>query len=610
MRESTGRLINFVETLSQLTDFIMPTGFQSPITIKDAIDAIHNRHYLLPAIQRNFVWGADRVEMLFDSIMRDYPINSFMFWEVTDEHIKSNYKFYEFLKVYRQKYNENNPDINTKGTSDFKAVIDGQQRLTSLYIGLRGTYAYKLPRKWWYDNEDSLPTRKLYLELMQPAPQVYDNQRHYNFLFLSDAEVNTYRKNGEIWFEVGDILNITSNAKLIAYLGEHNLTDNDFAVESLSKLFQKVHNEHIINYYLECEQDTDKILEVFIRTNSGGISLSFSNLLMSIASANWKKIDARKEIQTLVEKIYDSGHGFSVNQDFILKTCLVLFVDNIRFQLKNFSRDNVAVFEDNWEKIKKSITDGFLLVKKIGFNDQTLRAKNAVIPIIYYLYYSNRDLIADPNKGKEDRAIIQKWLTLTLLKSIFGGQTDAVLTSIRKVIKSNITKDIFPFADIVYEFSNNPSKNYRLDDEFIDGVLHARYDDNDTFYILSIMYPDLDYYNQNFHKDHLHPKSFFEDQKNIISTYPQEDIEFCSDPEHWDSILNLQLLNGLSNQSKLAKPLKDWVEDNDIKTDSMFISNNTSLDIKDFKSFIEERRKNIKEYLSKILQFTRPTHQS
>ncbi len=45
------------------------------------------------------------------------------------------------------------------------AVIDGQQRLTSLYIGFRGTYAYKMPRKWWKNNEDSLPTRTLYLNL-------------------------------------------------------------------------------------------------------------------------------------------------------------------------------------------------------------------------------------------------------------------------------------------------------------------------------------------------------------------------------------------------------------------------------------------------------------
>ncbi len=579
----------------------MPTGFQTPITIKEAIDEIFHRNFLLPAIQRKFVWGPDKVEMLFDSIMRDYPINSFMFWEVKDESIKKNYKFYEFLEKYRERFNENNPSRNTDGVPDFMAIIDGQQRLTALHIGLRGTYAYRIPRKWWVDNEDSLPTRKLYLELSQPAPQIHDNQRFYNFLFLTTSEVEGLRHKGEIWFDVSDILNINNNSKLIVFLSENNLSNNEFAVETLSKLYNKIHIEKLINYYLECEQDTDKILEVFIRTNSGGVPLSFSNLLMSISSANWKKVDARKEIEELVENIYDNGHGFTVNQDFILKTCLVLFVDNIRFQLKNFSHENVLKFEEEWDKVKKCILNGFILVRKIGFNDQTLRAKNAVIPIIYYLFYTDRDLISNPSKGKDDRQTIQKWLTLTMLKSIFGGQTDAVLTVMRKVIKENLSLSLFPFEAIKEEFKTNPTKNYQLDDDFIDGLLRSKYGNNDTFYILSLLYPNLDYYNQDFHKDHLHPKSFFENELNINGTFSPDDIAFCENSDNWDSVLNLQLLNGLSNKSKQDKSLNEWVKTNRIKKVDLFVDDEISLDVKDFRMFIENRNKKLKEYLAKLI---------
>lgn len=582
----------------------MPSGFQSPITIKEAIDEIFHRNYLLPAIQRKFVWSADKVEMLFDSILRDYPINSFMFWEVKDENIKKNYKFYEFIERYREWFSDTNPDRNTIGVADFKAVIDGQQRLTALYIGLRGTFAYRLPRKWWVNTEDSLPTRKLYLDLASPAPQIHDNQRYYNFIFLTDNEVCNKRNKGEIWFEVGNILTLDNNSKLISYIAEKNLGVNSFAVETLSRLFQKVHNDKIINYYLECEQDTDKVLEVFIRTNSGGVPLSFSNLLMSIASANWKRIDARKEIQELVDTIYDGGHGFVVNQDFILKTCLVLFVDNIRFQLKNFSHQNVSIFEDNWANIKRSILDGFNLVRKIGFNNQTLRAKNAVIPIIYYLYHTKRELINNPSKGSQDRAIIQQWLTLTLLKSIFGGQTDSVLITIRNVIKANLTESTFPLNAIKKEFKSNPNKNYQLDSDFIEGLLHSRYDSVDTFYILSLLYPNLDYYNQDFHKDHLHPKSFFESSDNIKATFSEEDIEFCKNPANWDSVLNLQLLNGLSNKSKQNKSLLDWTTVYKVTNQSLFVDNDTSLNIADFKKFIEDRKCNIKKHLEANMEST------
>lgn len=92
--------------------------------------------------------------------MRGYPINTFMMWEVTSDHIKNDYKFYKFLTSFCQRFNEENPLINTNAAfKGFKAIIDGQQRLTSLYIGLCGSYAYKQPRVWWpsASNDKDLP---------------------------------------------------------------------------------------------------------------------------------------------------------------------------------------------------------------------------------------------------------------------------------------------------------------------------------------------------------------------------------------------------------------------------------------------------------------------
>ena len=60
-------------------------SFQTPITIKEAIENIESNKYLLPAIQREFVWKHSKIEWLFDSIMRNYPISSFLFWEVSGE---------------------------------------------------------------------------------------------------------------------------------------------------------------------------------------------------------------------------------------------------------------------------------------------------------------------------------------------------------------------------------------------------------------------------------------------------------------------------------------------------------------------------------------------
>jgi hypothetical protein len=82
-------------------------------------------------------------------------MNTFMMWEITNAEIKKDYKFYEFLKFYCQRFNEENSHVKTTASfKDFNAIIDGQQRLTSLYIGLSSTYTYKQPRVWWPSTRD------------------------------------------------------------------------------------------------------------------------------------------------------------------------------------------------------------------------------------------------------------------------------------------------------------------------------------------------------------------------------------------------------------------------------------------------------------------------
>ncbi len=582
----------------------MSSGFQSPITIKDAVDNIHSRKFLLPAIQRKFTWSSGQVEMLFDSIMRGYPINSFMFWKITDNKIKSNYKFYEFIKEFREFFAENNEDIETKGVSDFEAVIDGQQRLTSLYIGLRGSYAYKLPKKWRKNTEECIPTRELYLNLVKPITQEYDNQKEFDFRFLSKSDLERYSKEPSryVWFRVKEILDLASLSKINDYIIKHNLTKNKYASDTITQLYSVIHIEKLVNYYLQEEQEPDEVLEVFIRTNSGGVPLSFSDLLMSIASANWKKIDARKEIDKLVFEIYDIG--FIIDKDFILKSCLVLFVDDIRFQLKNFTYENISKFESNWKRIRESITSAFMLFKSLGFNNQTFRAKNAAIPIIYYIYYNNlENVIAIPSyKDKENKKIIKRWLILTFIKSIFGGQTDSVLRKMRDVLKTNL-KNVFPDKVLMDAFKADPARNYSLDDDFINNLIEAEKDSDDACYVLHLLYQNLDFSKNSFHQDHLHPKTIFIDKDKFNEYIPDEIKEFAKKTENWNGVANLQLLEGKENEIKNDTFLKDWVSKENKTNKDLFLSDKISLEIENFQDFIINRKENIKKYIKSIIEY-------
>lgn len=573
----------------------MSSGFVNPITIKNAIDNIIDRTYLLPAIQRKFVWSSDQIEVLFDSIMRGYPINSFMLWEVKENKIKNEFKFYQFLTEYRQFFKEDNPDIDTKGYKDFNAVIDGQQRLTSLYIGLKGSYAYKLARKWWSNTEENIPTRHLYLNLVNPLPDENERQMIYDFQFLTKHEFQ--KKSGDekaIWFKVNDILTFQNSDELDTFIDEKGWLSEIFTKQTIRRLHKVIFEEKLINYYLETTQEIDTVLDIFIRTNSGGEPLSFSDLLMSITTAHWKS-DARKEIPDVVNKVFGIGSlGFLINKDFVLKTCLVLLNDNIKFQVKNFDQSNVIVFEQNWDRIKKSIIEAFTLLSNLGFNNHSLRAKNAAIPIIYYIYHRGiENDINSPIKHAQDKLLIKKWLCLSLLKGVFGSQSDNVLTGIRKAIKAELMdkskQPNFPLDRIKDEFRKNPIKNLSFDDDFIEGLLTTQKEASDCFPILSLIYSHLNFGNQDYHKDHLHPASYFYNSKRT-AYQTDDDFIFFTDPANWNSILNLQLLNGTLNQSKLDTPLKDWVMNNKIDKINQLIPD-VSLDIVDFRFFLEERKK-------------------
>ncbi len=142
-------------------------AFQVPITIGKALERIHHHDYVLPAIQREFVWQTDQIARLFDSLLQGYPIGSFLFWNVEKPHSKE-YVFYGFMTNYHQKNNKHLSRLDLAEPRPLTAILDGQQRLTALNIGLLGSHAEKLPRKW-ADNASAYPERKLYLRLDAPA---------------------------------------------------------------------------------------------------------------------------------------------------------------------------------------------------------------------------------------------------------------------------------------------------------------------------------------------------------------------------------------------------------------------------------------------------------
>ncbi|MGG0334778.1 DUF262 domain-containing protein [Priestia aryabhattai] len=577
-------------------------AFQTPLTIKKVIENIHKKKYLLPAIQREFVWGTEQIEKLFDSLMQGYPVGSFLFWDVKKEKSK-DFQFYEFIRNYHEKNNRHNPLASVDEGEDIIAILDGQQRLTSMYIALKGTYTYKLPRMR-RENPLAYPEQQLYVDLLGPSE---DFDTIYDFRFLTNEEADADYKDAH-WFKVADILNINNPFEIHQYLIKSGLSVIEqekalFASETLHKLYQAINETPNINYFLEEEQKLDKVLNIFIRVNSGGTKLSYSDLLLSIATAQWRNKDARQEITRFVDEINQIGSGFNFNKDFVLKACLVLcdFKD-IAFKVDNFNTETMQKIEYNWDNIRESIRLAVNLVSSYGYNQDTLTSKNAIIPIAYYLL--KRDIphnYIQSKKYQDDRKLVKKWLVLGLLKQVFSGQPDNVLRPLRKIINTNHTD--FPLQMIIDEFKGG-TKSFSFNDDEINNLLTYEYGQKHTFSILALLYPNLDFRNK-FHLDHIFAKSLFT-KRNLSKTgVSQDNLEFYF--EHVNSIANLQLLEGIPNIEKSDKDFEEWFnetfKDDSAKSDYLakhYIPN-VSLKFTNFKEFAEKRRELIYQKVKSIV---------
>jgi len=535
--------------------------YQSGLTIKDALDAVSKNHYVLPAIQREFVWKPEQICRLFDSLMQGYPFGTFLFWRVEPEK-SAEFKFFGFVQHFHERDAAHCPELGTLPNRELTAVLDGQQRLTALNIGLRGSMAIKEPNKW-RTNPNAFPKRILHIDLMATRGDD-DEGEAYRFRFLEAQKAAS--DSDTLWYPVPDILTIPNVAKLSQWLygkmnGRGITADSDAfnrASDTLHQLYQVVQVVPNLTFYTERSQELDRVLRIFIRMNSGGTVLSYSDLLLSIAVAQWSKLDARQEIHGLVDDINRIGAGFNLSKDFVLKAGLMLAdIASVGFKVENFNRANMSTLEKVWADVRRATILTVELAASFGLAEQTLRADSALLPIAYYMFKRNppENWLGHPAYAAE-RETIRSWLIRSLLKSsgIWGSGLDTLLTALRDVIR--VDHSSFP-GDALEKVMAARGKSLSFGPEEVDDLLDMEYGDRRLFPLLSILFPFIDV-RQLHHIDHFFPKSQLQRRKLEKAGCNPAYAEECLAAR--DRLANLQLLEGLLNVSKNDSLPGPWME--------------------------------------------------
>lgn len=510
--------------------------------------------YYLPAIQREFVWPSGKIEALFDSLLRGYPIGTLLLWDVREPQIHE-FTFYNLVRNFDVR-NTHNEVMNLANKKSCKGILDGQQRINSLLIGFLGSYTEKLKYKR-SNSPAAFPNKKLYINLLfQPKP---DSHQRFQIKFLTDRQ--SASSDNAYWFPFGKILELDTVEKLFKFRKSTLFGDNLTFEETLGKLFSVVHSELTISYFMCTEENLDEVLNIFVRLNTGGTPLSYSDLLLSLATAAWRRHDARESVYRLVVQLNEEyGSRFCFSKDLVLKTLLVASDKDIRFKTDNIRKR--SQLEEIWEGVQESLEIAVRLVAGFGFNGETLTAPYAVIPIAYYIYKrKDGEGFLTHSQYAQEREDMRIWLLKMLLGRAFRGQTDSLLASIREEIRKSLLSPtearVFP-ADAI-NTQLRASRNFVFTEDNITQLIdETQYGSPYAFAILALIYPHLKYEYSNFHIDHMHPRRTFTKEGLGRAGVPRGDVAFCL--EHFNQLPNLQLLSGPVNESKRQQPFEKWLE--------------------------------------------------
>ncbi|GAA7259820.1 hypothetical protein BD0086_05530 [Helicobacter pylori] len=314
----------------------------------------------------------------------------------------------------------------------------------------------------------------MYLNLKH-QPNMDNPEDNYQFEFHAKTPENDKK---HFWFKVGDILELKS---VWDYVQEHGLKGNELTL--LEKLKDAFHTQQLISFFEEKEKNLNKVLNIFIRVNSGGEKLSYSDLLMSILTASFSS-DIREKMNGLVDALKDKGFS-NVGQDQVLKTCLLLIGKDTTFELKNFNKKNIKEIEENWEKITESIYNAAKLLENFGYAGYLGSAY--ILSSLAYFYFLNPKI----DKNDEEQAL--KFVRNAQITSYFTPSTDTKLSTIAHSIKEART-----FEEFNHNLAKHQTWPLKITNDAIEDMIYSSSDAR-VFPILQILYPNLNYKTTIFH---------------------------------------------------------------------------------------------------------------
>ena len=570
-----------------------------------------NREIFIPSIQRPYVWEPEQIIRLFDSLMRGYPINTFLLWELKPENF-GDWDIYRFVSEFR--HGDIHNDLAALGNDQsVTLVLDGQQRLTSLLIGLTGTYTV---RNGIRGRGAGWISKILLINLIQ-SPEVDSEEEdgmvardlHYGFKF---SAVDRLPKNdlNAIWFKVQNITSISDRDQLAATIDRIVLINPDLPEKSskllamnLTRLWEVVHVEECLAYYLEREQSYDKVLDIFIRANDGGTKLSRSDLLMSMVTLRWDHFNARSETEAVtyaMREALDQESAF--DRDYLLRSGLFFNDLDFAFQLRNFTPRNIAIIEARWPEVKQALLLTADLFKQYGITGGSLTGLNAVMLIACYVFKSNADRASTEWEITEaDRDRIRRWISAVLFHGVLSGAANVTMEFYRRVLNERLKESRdFP-VEALTERMIVRGRSMSFDDEAV-GRFVAQETKSRIFNVSAcLLYPRTEWHTKNWQLVQVIPSHLLLDDRLRVQGVGSEEIRTYQSWAH--RLANYIVLSDDEAREYFSMDLEVWIRSRSLEfLVKHHLPNDPALyEEYNFLDFVLARKQAIKKYLGSVL---------
>ena len=492
-------------------------------TLHGLLTQIERDEIVLPAMQRPFVWKDDRIYRLIDSLLRGFPIGAVMLWKTATVQ--------RFRRLPR--------DLDTEAVQVFTfetatdsankyLVLDGQQRLTSLFAAFKGTYNHM----------------RLFIDVLSGSPEGKDPGNEYydcKFLTAGDAASLSTTNGGarRHYVPIQDLIKINPvHAAQAAYKKARELGLTELETERITDIHIRcatiLGNSKSLQVITVDEDPShvtpiEEILEIFVRVNSGGLVLQKSDLLMSLLDLKWN--DIQPELQKLVRDVNES-RPFAFTRDDVLKSLLLTHGSETRFDKLVSDRRQVELLATKLPSYIPAIKRAWQLLGCILMDDCKIYSErffrgghNALLPFVLFL--SKQESLP-----ASDRRKVVIGLYLTIMSGVFGGAEARMGAFARNKVASTATMPLEELVALV-------KREYGI--KSLDNLLRRHLD-----LALNIAHGGitLDKNPEELQRDHIFPRSKLE-----AAGLPYEKVNHYA---------NFHFLRGSDNLNKTDKNPDDW----------------------------------------------------